>query len=162
MEKNRTDKKPSNEKVGFGKQFLALPLPLQKRVSKNWGVAFAVALVTVVMMIVVRSWAFAAGLAIAFYIWYLGAEIVHQYTAGQITCKEMRIEKATQILKTQNLHLLLRETDAAAPGKAVHDFTVNVSKKDMLVLTEGMILNAYYRPSNAFELTAWELVGFQK
>lgn len=142
-------------------QMVQLPAPLQSRVMQFFVGSAAFTLVIVILMIAGRNLRFAPALLFSLYIAYLGIEIVIRYHDGKIICKRMVCISATQVLKSQKIILIMREMDdQATVGSGVHKFLISCNKNELQMLKENIIMNIFFQPSNAMEVTAWEIVDY--
>lgn len=148
-----------NDNIGLLQQFNLTPPMLQRRVVVNIGVAIIFAVATIILAVAFKTPGFLVGLLIALYIGYLGIDILVGCRNGTIRSEKMVIVKASRIMLTKMVNLVLREANGTEEDGKRHGTRLEVTRGDINMLTTGTVLNVCFRGDGEIEILAWEIYG---
>lgn len=159
MEKPRkqSDRK---EKDSFLMLYEKLPAVMQKRFIKQMGIGIVLAAFMTLIIIKLKHPTYILGYLAVLYVVYTGFDLVWKYHDGKIICKKMVCITANASIKKDRIDAMFQELDeTTAPENATHRFKFGVSKQDIRMISEGTVMNIYYRPDVPLSVIAWEIVG---
>lgn len=138
-----------------------MPLPIQKRFAKQAFAAVLFVLGTVILCAAFHTVDFLPGIFIALFLAILAADTVRKYKCGEIVCEQMVCIKATRLPGSERMYVIMREIEGKNTGEdAVHKYYLPITKKDIRLITPGMIFNVYYSKTNTHEMVAWEPIDY--
>lgn len=137
----------------------SMPSVLHKRFMKQLAGSAAMAILTLVLLVTTKEWAYCWGFLFSVYLAYLGLSLVWDYGEKKIICKPMVCIKASRVSK-ERMYLILRDLDAPMMAENVtHQFYIPASKTELNLITTNTILNVYYDPRSPIEMVGWEIIG---
>lgn len=143
---------------GFWEQFLTLPEPLQKKAMTGILLGMLIALVTIVVMVRMRSLNCGIGLLIALGAAYIGCSIVWDYASGKITGQKMLVMRANKkAVGKKAMYVVLQPLDGSdvKSGNFVKTYLPG-TQKDLALVDANVVLMVYLKKGAAADIVAWE------
>lgn len=157
----RKDDQEPREELSFSQQLASLPQVVQQRFMKQMAASLVILLLTLILAAYFRSWEYSVGLLISLYFAYMGFDIVWSHSSGKLVCKRVLCVKASKVLgSSEQLQTIMRDVDAEVGAEdSMYHFSISTSKTNAAMITEGTLLDVYYRVDRPAELIAWNIIG---
>lgn len=152
--------KNDKKDAGFIETLLQMPDPLQTRFLKLIAATAITCILSITLMIVLKTPFLILGLALAVILAALAMDIVWSYEKGKFICQKVVIIKANYFLKKNQLHLIVRECNAENQ-ETIHQFFIGGQKNELSLLTPNTVLNIYYKSNDKTNLVAWEILDYE-